>query len=97
MTDSDTMSRLPGELPSQGSGVRDSDAKVYGSALPYEQPVSSLSRASDLKEHTPAENMAPRIPGDPMLSTQDEPGPRSLTQERRQSYDLEPSIPDRSR
>lgn len=71
-----------GELPSNGSRARDSDAKLYGNALPYEQPVSSLSRASDLKEHPPAENVAPGVAGDPMLSTHDEPGLRSLIQER---------------
>ena len=75
------MARSSGELLSNGSGVRDSNAKLYGNALPYEQPVNSLSRASDLKEHPPAENVAPGVAGDPMLSTHDEPAPRSLTQE----------------
>ncbi|KAM5545376.1 hypothetical protein V8D89_000989 [Ganoderma adspersum] len=72
------MTSSSAELQTKSSGVRNSDATLYGDILPtYKEPASYSSLALDLKKHPPSEYATSGVAGDPRVTAYAEPNTRS--------------------
>ena len=92
------MSRGSTEIQTQSSGVRDSDATLYGNILPtYKEPASYSSLALDLKKHSHSEYATSGVVGDRGLTAYAELNTRSPSERNlcdRNSVSGEDSVED---